>query len=522
MVFAQGAEIICLQSRFTRVELARFVGIPQMIVVGLPAKAGTAAKERLVAILKTVGVRLPHCRFVFNLFPALPTQVGQSLDLAMMVTVLASLGILRKDIILSDYHLWLGELRLDGTVAPPFGLPVILEAATKLGYREVWCSDQCRDQLAIFKYDLVIHTIHSVVELISPAAVRTEKLTSKAESVIHTSRAQSTHLTASSTPQPDWQILLSQPLLEKAMLVAAAGWHHTVLIGPPGLGKTTIAALLIELLPSLQPTEQAEVARIRSLSQITQIVTSARCCMQATAQTTMTDLLGSVKQNSLGLVSRAHCGVLFFDELLHLPGKLLDALRDPLETGAVMLPNSMLRFPAQFLFIGVTNPCQCGNAFSQYARCRCGSSSTIPLQRKLDASWLDRIGLSMYIDYQPAQWHNQPLSKTEVNQKITRLKTVIRSVWKLQEQRWGAGIHNGMVRGVDQIAQLQLTSDAQTLVLKTKQQQLLSERGCNSVLLVASTIADIESIAQHQSITPIIEAKHIAEALQFRFRLLSS
>lgn len=214
--------------------------------------------------------------------------------------------------------------------------------------------------------------------------------------------------------------------------------------------------------------------------------------------------------------------VRFLDELLHFPTQLLEALRDPLELGEVALQNSDQRFPAGFLFIGVTNPCKCGNALSQFTRCRCGTNALSQLQRKLDAAWLDRMSLCMYIDYQPTKWRVKPLSLAVTQQKISELKSITEAVWVLQQKRWGVGGHDGTVRNIDQIAQLVVTKDAQSLLQQTKQHQFLSERSCNKLLLVASTIADIEAVTRNHASSPTVDTKHVAEAAQFRAKLISS
>lgn len=521
MDFAQGACIVSLQPSFVRVELARFVGIPQIVIVGLPTQVASETKERLVAIAKTLGIKLPHCRFVFSLSPPCQVRSGAGLDLALLVTLFHSLGVLRKDIVLHERQLWLGALRLDGTVCSTIGIPVLIEAAAQLGYSEVWCSNLYRPLFEEIEFGIRIHFIDHVADLVSLPSSHCKKqlkhiVTSTPSQTLKTKHRQN------ELPDPDWQVLLSQPMVQKALLIAAAGWHHTLLIGPPGLGKTTVAALLIKLLPTLQPDELLQVLKVRSLLDDSLDKVTQRMCVHVSAQTTITSLFGSLKSGRLGAVTKAHKGVLFLDELLHFPTQVLDALRDPLELGTVALQPSDNRFPADFLFIGVTNPCKCGNALSQFARCRCGTNSTVQLQRKLDASWLDRMSLSMYIDYQPTRWQVQPLDQELTSGIISQLKAIVQTVWVQQQKRWGVGWHNGIVRSLDQLAQLEVSDEALSLLRQTKQQQSLSERSSNKLLLVASTIADIESASNHASSRPVVEARHVAEATQFRIKLFSS
>jgi len=440
----------------------------------------------------------------------------------MLVALLSSLGALKSTIIVSERQLWLGELRLDGTVCPIIGMPVILEAAARLGYKEVWCSDQCLNQLAQQDYGVKICTINHISELVNQDACHRSKLNGNLAPPQKTSTSQLSETGLQALPSHDWQVLLSQPMVEKALLIAAAGWHHTLLVGPPGLGKTTVAALLIELLPALQPDELAQVIKVRSLVSGNQDSGLRRSCIQVNAYSTMTNLIGNAKQNCLGAVSRAHKGVLFLDELLHFPAQQLDALRDPLELGEIVLQNNDRRFPADFLFIGVTNPCKCGNALSQFTRCRCGTNALFQLQRKLDAAWLDRMSLCMYIDYQPTSWQVKPLSLEVTQQKVSQLKSITEAVWMRQQKRWGAGWHNGRVKNLEQIAQLVVSKEAQLLLQQTKQHQFLSERSCNKLLLVASTIADIDAVTNNHANSIAVDAKHVAEAVQFRAKLFSS
>lgn len=348
---AQGACIVSLQPSFIRVELARFVGIPQMVIVGLPAKVATEAKERLVAIVKTLGVKLPHCRFVFSLSPVCPARYGSSLDLAMMVALLNSLGVLRKNCGITERQLWLGELRLDGTVCSTAGLPVLIEAAAQLGYREVWCSSQSRPQLTMIDFGINIHFIDHIADLVCVSSNQKKK--SSPTLVLPGPSNLFPKLSRPNLqPNPDWQVLLSQPMVQKVLLVAAAGWHHTVLVGPPGLGKTTVAALLIELLPPLQRDELTQVIKVRSLFNDNQAIVAQRVCVHVTPQSTVSGLLGSVKLGCLGSASKAHKGVLFLDELLHFPTQILDALRDPLEFGTVALQSVICSFLPIFCLLG--------------------------------------------------------------------------------------------------------------------------------------------------------------------------
>lgn len=315
MNFAQGACITALQPSFIRVELARFVGIPQMVVVGLPTKAISEAKERLIAIVKSLGIKLPHCRFLFNLYPVSTTKHGSGLDLPMLVALLSSLGVLKREIVISERQLWLGELRLDGTICPITGIPFMLEAAAQLGYEEVWCSSQCQNQFSQIEYGVRIRTINHISELVNLDENQRRKLNRNQIFPQKITSVQLSQQNQLELPSTDWQVLLSQPMVEKALLIAAAGWHHTLLVGPPGLGKTTVAALLIELLPALQSDELSQVVKVQSLVNSNQNSTLRRSCIQVNAQSTMTNLIGSAKQNYLGAVSRAHKGVLFLDEV---------------------------------------------------------------------------------------------------------------------------------------------------------------------------------------------------------------
>lgn len=519
---AFGACIHSLQPCFVRVELARFVGMPQMVVVGLPTKAISEAKERLISVIRMCGIKLPHCRFVFNLHPAGLVKQGLSLDLPMVVVLLRTLGVLKREIQLSDKQVWIGELMLDGSVCTVSGMPIMIEAAGSQGFCEVWCNDSYLRKAGDIQYGIAIRSISKITDLIEPSAI-----THLRRSLTTTQRGEEKALRTNEvaptvSQQSDWHILLSQPLLVRLLLIAAAGWHHTLLVGPPGLGKTTVASLLVELLPSLQPIEIAEVIKIRSLSDEKQYISKQRTAVRITPYSTAVEIIGNPKHNSVGVISQAHRGVLFVDELLSMPSKTLELLREPLESGQFLMSDLGTSFPAEFLFVGVSNPCRCGNAFSQYGRCTCTAAMMLNFRRKLDAAFLDRMGLTMYIDYQPNNWQKAIFQPSETGQMIKKLKQVISAVWDIQRLRWGDGRHDGTTKNSTQIMSLGLTNDAQLMLKRAKQSRILSERGCGKLLLVARTIADVDAVSNNKPVTSNMEAVHLAEALQYRTKLFSS
>lgn len=511
MVYVWGAQVTSLQPSFVRVELVRFAGIPQMVIIGLPSKTASDLREKIIAVTKANHILLPHCRFVFNLSSTCTVKYATNLDLPILISLLSMLGELKQDLGDIDQQLWLGELCLDGGINATFGAPIIAEHAMRHGYRDVWCSSQAQQQLASFDHGMTAHGVNHISELLRRSPTQLGSHAHNRKPPISTNRSHA--MVTAVNPGDDWQVLLSLPTIERAMLIAASGWHHVVLIGPPGLGKTTVASLLVDILPKLQPNEFAQVLKIRSLNNNED--SDKRCCVPVSFQTSASVLMGNLKHNEIGLVSQAHKGVLFFDELIHFSSHLLELLKEPLECGQVTLPNSTLRYPADFLFIGVTNPCRCGNAFSKYARCCCSASAVLQLRRKFDTAWLDRISMSCYIDYQPTKWRYRPLTQSQLIQKIQAMQSTVLAVWEIQQKRWGIGHHSGTTQLLGQVSQLKITEEANELLQQTKRQLLLSERSYNNVLRVARTITDIESVTNSEvnTITP----QHVAEALQYRF-----
>src|SRR5262244_1479917 len=377
-----------IEARAVDVQVQIVPGLPAFAIVGLPDKAVSEARERVRSALIASGLALPARRIIVNLAPADLPKEGSHYDLPIALGLMAAIGAIPPDA-LAGFTV-LGELGLDGSIAPVAG---VLPAAIGANAREegLICPAACGSEAAWASPDIQIIAASSLIQIANHF---------KGTQVLSrpTPKVQETRGT-----ELDLRDIKGQESAKRALEIAAAGGHHLLMIGAPGAGKSMLAARLPSILPPLSPSELLEVSMIASVAgEIANgALTNRRPFRSPHHSASMPALVGGGLRAKPGEVSLAHNGVLFLDELPEFDPRVLDALRQPLETGevAVARANYRVTYPARFMLVAAMNPCRCGRANDPGFACRRGPNARCiaEYQGRLSGPLLDRIDLTIEV-----------------------------------------------------------------------------------------------------------------------------
>jgi magnesium chelatase family protein len=469
-------------------------GLPAFLVVGLPDKAVGEARERVRAALTSMGLALPPKRVLINLAPADLLKEGSHFDLPIALGVLAAMEVVpREDM---DGFAALGELSLDGALNPVAGvLPAAIGAsARELGL--ICAASQGGEAAWAGRIEVV--AAPDLLSLINHFR-GLQVLTPPEPAGI-----------AEAAPGRDLAEVKGMETAKRALEIAAAGGHNLLLVGPPGAGKSMLAARLPGLLPDLLPAEALEVSMIHSVAGM---LTDGRLLMRPPFRephhsASQAALTGGGQRARPGEVSLAHRGVLFLDELPEFPKQALEALRQPMESGRTTVSRAAahITYPARFQLIAAMNPCRCGYQGDAARECgrapRCGDD----YQGRISGPLLDRIDLTVAV--QPAS--AAELARAPPGEASTTVAARVARARTAQRRRYGA---DGPASNAEvDMQDVALTTEAQALAERAMDKLRLSPRGYTRVLRVARSIADLAGRA-------IVDRPHIAEALAFRHRV---
>jgi magnesium chelatase family protein len=486
-----------VEARLVEVQCAIAAGLPAFNLVGLPDKAVSEAKERVRAAMTGMGLALPAKRITVNLSPADLPKEGSHFDLPIALAVLAAMEVVPADAVASNVAL--GELSLDGSLVPVVGaLPAAVAAAeADCG---LICPAACGAEAAWVGAVQVLAP-KSLLQLVNHFTGRAALTPAEPGEVVPATDA-----------HRDFADVKGQEKAKRALEIAAAGRHHLLMVGPPGSGKSMLAARLPGILPPMGPAEALETSMIHSLAGLLTEGGISRerpfCRPHHTAS--MAAIVGGGRGAKPGEISLAHNGVLFLDELPEFPRTVLETLRQPIETGDVIVAraNAHVKYPCRFMLIAAANPCRCGYLSDPARACSRVPDCGADYLGRISGPLMDRFDLR--VEVPPVTVED--LSGAPSGERSARVAERVARARAIQAERF-AGVDGVTVNAdaegdlLDRIAAL--TTEAMTLLQEVAKRFALSARSYHRVLRVARTIADLEG-------SEPVEKRHLAEAAGYR------
>ncbi|PKU23487.1 YifB family Mg chelatase-like AAA ATPase [Telmatospirillum siberiense] len=473
-------------------------GLPALTVVGLPDKAVAESRERVRAALQALGLALPPKRITLNLAPADLQKEGSHYDLPIALALLLAMDILPIEELCR--YMALGELGLDGQLAPVSGVLAAAVAAAASD-RGLICPAAQGPEAA-----------WSGTEILAPAGLLGLINHFKGHQIL---ARPVPLLAAEGGPPPDLIEVKGQETAKRALEVAAAGGHNLLMIGPPGSGKSMLAARLPGLLPPLEPAEALEISTIHSLAgQLAEgRLLRHRPFREPHHSASVAALVGGGQRARPGEISLAHLGVLFLDELPEFQRGALEALRQPLESGRITVAraNAHVSYPARVQLVAAMNPCKCGYLGDARMGCARAPKCGADYQARISGPLFDRIDLHVTVPaLNPADLSLPPPREASaaVAARVARARV-------LQAARFAAAAPDRIIRTNAEADGALLESctpideAARRLLMDAAERMHLSARGYHRVLKVGRTLADLAD-------SPAIGRIHIAEALSFR------
>jgi magnesium chelatase family protein len=482
----QGIETIPVE-----VQVHLGAGLPAFTIVGLPDNTVRESRERVRAALASMGVQLPAKKILVNLAPADVAKEGSHFDVPIALGLLVAMQMLPEDAVAN--MLALGELALDGRLQEVAGVLPAALAASAQG-RGLICPEGNGAEAA-FAGELDVWAASSLLAIVNHV---------KGQQVLSPPEIRSM---AAAHRGPDLAEVRGQAMAKRALEIAAAGGHNLLMIGPPGSGKSMLAACLPGILPPMSAQEMLETNLIASVAGklVKGEFCGARPFRDPHHSSSMAAMVGGGKRAVPGEISLAHHGVLFLDELPEYPRAVLESLRQPLETGTISVARVAMHvtYPARFQLIAAMNPCRCGYLSDAERACSKAPRCAGDYQSKISGPLLDRIDLHVEV---PAMDTLAMLSR-EAAEPSAVVASRVAAARQAQHARQG-GI-NATLSGEALQQQVTLDGAAQALLESATKQLHLSMRGLTRVLRMARTIADLAG-------SDAVNKLHLSEALSYR------
>jgi magnesium chelatase family protein len=505
------------------VEVDVSFGLPVFTMVGLPDASVRESRDRVRTAIRNSGFEFPGHRITVNLAPADIRKAGASYDLPIALGVLAASGVVEARLV--DGVVLLGELSLDGTIQPIRGVLPVAVAARREGKVAILLPRANAPEAYVVEglKVLPVDSLLEAVEALNAGAGLKASVTTEAgpkvrpvRTVVPTFRSAMTDPSVASQgdPEPDFADVVGQSMAKRALEIAAAGGHNVLLIGAPGGGKTMMARRLAGILPPLEFDEALDCTSVHSVAGTLPPGTALMHHRPFRAPHHTISEVAMVGGGSIprpGEISLAHNGVLFLDELPEFDRRVLEALRQPLEEGRVIVARAARTsaFPARFMLVAAMNPCPCGFLGDRRRACRCSEPQIQRYASRISGPLRDRIDLVVEV---PAIGSTVQGGVRNHGNPSSIIRSRVVDARKRQRERFGEGNQrlNRQMEGGEMAEHCRLDEGTIHVLEAAIHKFCLSARGCDRVVRVSRTIADLAG-------TMSISSEHVAEALQYRF-----
>ncbi len=498
LAIVQSGAVVGVQALPVLVEAHLSNGLPSFSIVGMPETAVRESKDRVRSALLNSGFAFPAGRITVNLAPADLPKAGGRYDLAIALGILAASGQLPLEVL--DNREFHGELALSGALRSVPGLLPVAVRGIGSG-RELVVPAEAREELAIISRLVVRHacSLASLVEALLAGGPPPEQISGAV--------AGGTALLPRVAGVPDFAEVRGQQAVRRALEVAVSGGHNLLMSGPPGAGKTLLASCLPGILPPLTEAEAIEVAAVHSVHGVGRGVGLWRQAPLRAPHHTVSPaaMLGGGVMPRPGEISLAHRGVLFLDELPEFDGRVLESLREPLESGEIHVSRALrkITFPSCFMLVAAMNPCPCGHAGQSGITCRCTALQRQRYLARLSGPLLDRFDIR--VDVRPVAVDEMQGGQPAESSSVIAARVAEARSRQLERQQ---GLNAGL-RGEALDCHARLAPEAARILEQAAARMQLGMRSRTRVLRVARTIADLQT-------EPVITASHILEALAYR------
>lgn len=478
-------------------------GFPSFTIVGMKDKCANESKERIKTAIINSGYEFPMSKITVNVAPADVSKESSAYDLPIAVGILAAIGEIDHIRIDSYYY---GELALDGGLRHTKGVFMLAAHAKDTDVKSIFVpKDSCNEANVVKGIEVyAVNTLKDIIDHLN------------GRKIITSSKAKPAEFNLYDNVEFDFNEIYGQESAKRALEIAAAGGHNVMMLGPPGSGKTMLSRATAGILPVMTDDESLEVTKIYSVSGNIPSggsIIRHRPFRAPHHTTSLVGLIGGGSNPHPGEISLAHRGVLFIDEFPEVKRDVLEALRQPLEDGAVTISRSSgtIRFPAKFMLLASANPCPCGHLGDTKKECKCTTHDIFNYQKKLSGPIMDRIDMHLTVPVVDIEKYS--VGAVKINTDSSEIiKNRVQKARSIQTKRFDK--HHGVYcnsdmknKHIEELAML--TQKANTILKMAINKYSLSSRSYFRLIKVSRTIADLDNSRE------ILE-EHAAESLQYR------